>query len=530
MRPRIIFISLLIFLIATLPSVMCASSSTIRDASSSTVVTVGSWDPPWPLNDYRFTFYMTIYFQGNNVVYSSTNKDLISPGESVSVSVQLQQGTYTVTAAPEILIIRKSTGENVLDKTVSVDVGSMNIPGSWESQTLSVPIVPLEEIGIPAELSVMFRLSITSDYSVNLNTFDLSPQTSNLNFEASATKSVIFTKPSGVGAEITITSTAAKLQGDIVMSAGLSITYIPTPLEMDFATVPIAEFSATNTQTYTVATLKTPISINLDTPPNVVNLGNLAQITGRVEPAAEGITLYLVIGGIDTLTAQTQSDGTFAFNWNPSSAGTFSLAARAPESKYVISATSSTIQIIVNSPPVASFTFSPSNPSTNQGVSFTDMSSDPDGQVVSWSWDFGDGGSSTERNPTHTFNIDGTYTVRLIVSDNYGATSTSTKTVTVSKPSIIGGPSFSLPEIWIAPILLASVIGIIIVVAIVLLKRRPSPVQRSEALSPPPSARSRGWIRSRFCGASCLSPYNYITFTLGLYHPWRLHIAGYAIG
>ena len=42
-------------------------------------------------------------------------------------------------------------------------------------------------------------------------------------------------------------------------------------------------------------------------------------------------------------------------------------------------------------PPTANFTYSPSNPKSNQSVQFTDSSSDPDGTVVWWFWDFGDG-------------------------------------------------------------------------------------------------------------------------------------------
>ena len=45
-----------------------------------------------------------------------------------------------------------------------------------------------------------------------------------------------------------------------------------------------------------------------------------------------------------------------------------------------------------------------------------------DGQVVAWSWNFGDTTTSTERNPTHTFTAAGDYTVTLTVTDNAGQT------------------------------------------------------------------------------------------------------------
>ncbi|WP_170940693.1 S8 family serine peptidase [Pseudoalteromonas sp. NBT06-2] len=65
-------------------------------------------------------------------------------------------------------------------------------------------------------------------------------------------------------------------------------------------------------------------------------------------------------------------------------------------------------------------------------ATFTDTSSDSDGSVVSWSWDFGDGNTSSSQNPVHTYAENGTYDVSLTVVDNEGATSDSiTEAVTV---------------------------------------------------------------------------------------------------
>ncbi|HEV8361455.1 MAG TPA: PKD domain-containing protein [Candidatus Thermoplasmatota archaeon] len=58
----------------------------------------------------------------------------------------------------------------------------------------------------------------------------------------------------------------------------------------------------------------------------------------------------------------------------------------------------------------------------NTPVHFTDQSTDDDGTIASWLWAFGDGATSTERNPTHTYSSLGTKTVTLTVTDNEGAT------------------------------------------------------------------------------------------------------------
>jgi len=83
-----------------------------------------------------------------------------------------------------------------------------------------------------------------------------------------------------------------------------------------------------------------------------------------------------------------------------------------------------------NIPPTAGFTES----CTDLDCDFTDTSSDSDGSIVGWAWDFGDTGSSNAQNPSHVYASDGSYTVDLTVTDNEGATDVTSKLVTVSAP------------------------------------------------------------------------------------------------
>ena len=87
-----------------------------------------------------------------------------------------------------------------------------------------------------------------------------------------------------------------------------------------------------------------------------------------------------------------------------------------------------------NAAPTAAFSVATSE----LEATMTDASTDTDGSVVSWSWDFGDGNSSTEQNPVHTFATSGTYTVSLTVTDDLGATDTASESVTVSDGSTAG--------------------------------------------------------------------------------------------
>ena len=84
-----------------------------------------------------------------------------------------------------------------------------------------------------------------------------------------------------------------------------------------------------------------------------------------------------------------------------------------------------------NRPPIADFTFSPEKPDITTVINFYDSSRDKDGTIVSWEWDFGDGTSSTEKNPTHQYSDKGKYKVTLRVTDNDGGQAIKSRTVIV---------------------------------------------------------------------------------------------------
>jgi len=84
-----------------------------------------------------------------------------------------------------------------------------------------------------------------------------------------------------------------------------------------------------------------------------------------------------------------------------------------------------------NQPPVASFTSS----CTGLACTFTNTSTDPDGSITSYSWDFGDGATSNLQSLSHTYGAEGSYTVTLTVTDDQGATSSSSQDVTVTAPN-----------------------------------------------------------------------------------------------
>jgi glucose/arabinose dehydrogenase len=96
-----------------------------------------------------------------------------------------------------------------------------------------------------------------------------------------------------------------------------------------------------------------------------------------------------------------------------------------------------------NAAPVAAFTASPANGPAPLTVAFDAASSaDPDGDLLSAAWDFGDGASGAGLQATHTYANTGIYWARVTTTDILGASSTVSKSITV------GGPSAGLAGHW----------------------------------------------------------------------------------
>jgi PKD repeat protein len=98
---------------------------------------------------------------------------------------------------------------------------------------------------------------------------------------------------------------------------------------------------------------------------------------------------------------------------------------------------------VANQPPVAVVGATPTSGYAPLPVSFNSTgSNDPDGSIVSYSWAFGDGGTATGPAASHTYQNAGNYTAVLTVTDNQGATGTSSVGITVStNPNVINAPS-----------------------------------------------------------------------------------------
>jgi PKD repeat protein len=87
--------------------------------------------------------------------------------------------------------------------------------------------------------------------------------------------------------------------------------------------------------------------------------------------------------------------------------------------------------------PVASFTATPSQGDPPLYVNFDASGSyDPDGKIISYSWDFGDGNSGNGLGVSHTYTKKGVHTAKLTIVDNDDQTSSCTQIITVGTPPV----------------------------------------------------------------------------------------------
>ncbi|PLX08419.1 MAG: hypothetical protein C0596_06050 [Marinilabiliales bacterium] len=154
----------------------------------------------------------------------------------------------------------------------------------------------------------------------------------------------------------------------------------------------------------------------------------VSEIDSYTTNQIAGASQYASISGISnsnvSYNMSTTTNGiTLTFHTDAAEDQTFNFTYTFTEAGYTISKTYSAI---VSSDINAEFSGSPTEIESGQSVSFSDQST---GNPTSWSWSFGDGGTSTSQNPSHTYNAEfgGSFTVSLTVCNTDGC-DTETKT------------------------------------------------------------------------------------------------------
>jgi hypothetical protein len=176
-------------------------------------------------------------------------------------------------------------------------------------------------------------------------------------------------------------------------------------------------------------------STDQDTPLNVAAPGVLANDSDADGDPLTAVLITDVSNGALTLN----SDGSFSYDPDPGFFGidSFTYVANDGLDDSNVATVTITVNIVANNPPIAD----PNGPysgTVGQPVQFDGSGSfDPDGTIIFYDWDFGDSSPGTGVIPTHAYAAPGTYIVSLTVTDDGGATDTSTTTATINDEAVL---------------------------------------------------------------------------------------------
>ncbi len=123
----------------------------------------------------------------------------------------------------------------------------------------------------------------------------------------------------------------------------------------------------------------------------------------------------------------------FHYNWAAGQYEAIGALAEYANGAYLIRAAGTKGGGSTNQPPVAKAALSKSQANVNEPITFdASQSSDPDGQIVQYAWDFGDNNSSNQKVAAHAYAQAGNYLVKLVVTDDKGATGQVVGLVTIA--------------------------------------------------------------------------------------------------
>jgi PKD repeat protein len=157
------------------------------------------------------------------------------------------------------------------------------------------------------------------------------------------------------------------------------------------------------------------------------------------EDATGSLTVeWNVDGGVWQPATYDISTSRYIASWNTleASEGAHTIQARATDSGGKTASDTNAVTVDNrNDQPVASFAVSCSGLTCSFDGG---TSSDPDGSITAYAWDFGDGATGSGATVAHTYAAAGTYTVTLTVTDDLGATGTTSKSVSVAQTMHVG--------------------------------------------------------------------------------------------
>jgi PKD repeat protein len=193
-------------------------------------------------------------------------------------------------------------------------------------------------------------------------------------------------------------------------------------------------------------TLTRPVTVTAAPPANVAPTAAFTSTASNLTLAVDGSTSADSDGTIASW-AWDFGDGATATGKTAShtyaAAGTYSVKLTVTDNAGATGTVTTSVAVTApaNKPPAAAFTSAAANLALAVDGS---TSADSDGTIASWAWDFGDGATATGKTAAHTYAAAGTYSVKLTVTDNAGATGAVTRPVAVTAtPTALARDAFA---------------------------------------------------------------------------------------
>ncbi len=231
------------------------------------------------------------------------------------------------------------------------------------------------------------------------------------------------------------TSVALTLVGTDVEGDGLTYTVVQAPAHgtlsgtaPNLTYTPAADYHGPDSFTFSVsdgqatsapATVSLSVASVSDAPEalaQTLSVGQRSTHLTLVATDAEGDALSYRIESPPSEGVLSGTPPEMSYTPPPDFRGTVSFSFSASDGQATSTPATITLHVSNEAPQVA-LSASTFKPLEGEGVLFTSMAEDPGGDTLSFSWDFGDGSTSEERHPSHTYVNEGRYEVVLTVSD-----------------------------------------------------------------------------------------------------------------
>jgi len=400
---------------------------------------LGPWSDVWKFTTIQQRFNLTINISGQGTTTPSPGTHTYDEGTQVTVTAipdpgwEFEYWSGDASGSKNPITITMSSDKNItahfkeLPSPVTVRVIPQKDPiAVGETTTIDVLIESVSNIG-GFEFRLYYNSSIIEINTDDVQMGDFLPQDKfyplgpNIKAAGNLNELVYGALLLGSASGQTGSGTLARIT---VKGVGAGTT------SLDLNDVLIIDASSSMNQ---------PIVNIIDSSITVKGQPPVANFTGNPREGCASLTVNFTDQSTGSPTSWSWSfgDGGTSTQQNPShiytNPGTYTVSLTAANNCGSDTETK-TNYIEVKSPKKADFTFSPESPKEGEEVQFTDQST-PQAGIVSWSWNFGDGNTSTEQHPKHTYkqanNPSQTFSVTLTVEWSDGDSDTETKSVEV---------------------------------------------------------------------------------------------------